>query len=237
MATELQKTLVTAGAETYLDQDRIQAGDNLPKRILDGLAWCDTVLLIWSSAASSSAWVDMEWNRAYDLRRRIIPYLIDKTPLPPLLDNIVYVEIKDRELGDSNLLRAIFGREFIPDPTTLFPGRWNATIDAYGMAQGKYAFILHQNGQIEGDSWFDKNSQLYQMMLQFGMGGLADMRVPVQGTWSYDRNTQSLNLELLISAFGQTKTERITIQTNGREKRAITGQDWQGRNWKLWRAT
>ena len=236
IATELQTTLAAAGAETYMDQDNIQAGDNLPKRIRDGLNWCDMVLLIWSAEAADSAWVIREWNSAYELRRRIVPYVLDETPLPAGLENVVYIELKDRQLGDSNLLRSIFGKDFVPDPTTLFPGHWNVTIDAYGLVQGKYDLNLRQNGQIEGDSSIDENSQVAQMMRQMGVGGLADMHVPVHGTWSYDRNTQSLNLEMSASGFGQSTTERITIQASGREKNAITGKDFQGRTWKLWRS-
>jgi VCBS repeat-containing protein len=237
VATDLQKTLIMAGAETYLDQDMIQGGDNLPKRIYDGLSWCDTFLLIWSTSAATSPWVNREWNAAYELRRRILPYVLDKTPLPAELDNLVYVEIKDRELGDSNLLRAIFGRDFVPDPTTLFPGKWNATIDAFGIAQGIYSLELRQNGQIEGESAIDKSSQVAQLLGQLGMGAFANMRIALHGTWSYDRNTQSLNLEMSMSAFGQNTTENITVLTNGRENQAVTGKDFQGRTWKFWRAT
>ena len=235
MATELQRTLLEAGAETYLDQDSIQAGDSLPKRIRDGIEWCDTVLLIWSSAAATSVWVSREWNSAYELRRRIIPYVLDMTPLPAGLENVVYIQPRDRELGDSSLFRAVFGKEFAPDATKLFPGRWQAKIDAYGMVQGSYTLDLRQNGQIEGESWLDPNSHLALMARQLGMGGLIDMRVPVHGEWAYDRNTQSLSLTISASGFGQSSTERITIQATGREKHAVTGKDFQGRAWKLWR--
>ena len=98
-ATELQFVLETQGAETYLDQDKIQAGDILPKRIREGISWCDTFLLIWSSRAAVSDWVGKEWNTAYDLRKKIIPYSLDSTLLPAALQNLVRVEAGDRERG------------------------------------------------------------------------------------------------------------------------------------------
>lgn len=34
----------------------------------------------WSNSATSSSWVEREWNLAYQLKRRIVPYVIDKSP-------------------------------------------------------------------------------------------------------------------------------------------------------------
>jgi hypothetical protein len=238
MATDLQKTLVTAGADVYLDQDNIQAGDDLPKRIVEGLTWCETVLLIWSAAAASSVWVSREWNTAYDLRKRILPYVLDKTPLPTELDNLVYVDLKDRELGDSNLLKAIFGKEYAPDPTKLFPGVWYATVNMNGMAaQGEYVLELRPNGQLIGESKIAQNSQVTQLLSLAGMSALSDMQVPISGNWSYDRNTQSLNLQIVVSVYGQQTVEKVIVHTNGRENQAISGSDFQGRIWRLWRST
>lgn len=76
VATELQPVLEHYGAQTLLDQDMIQAGDQLPKRIRDGVSWCNDFLLIWSASAAASVWVGSEWNLAHQLRRRIIPYVI-----------------------------------------------------------------------------------------------------------------------------------------------------------------
>jgi hypothetical protein len=93
------------------------------------------------------------------------------------------------------------------------------------------------NGQMEGDGAIDPQGLGYEMAKQLGMAGLATMRMPVQGSWSYDRGTQMLTLDMTASGFGQTNREVITIRTTGRENQALTGQDSAGRTWTVQRIT
>ena len=232
-ATELQTVLETHDAETYLDQDQIQAGDILPERIREGINWCDIFLLIWSSSAAASDWVEKEWDTAYDLRKKIIPYSLDSTPLPASLQNLVRVESVDRERGDAKLLMAVFGREFTPDPTTLFPGNWRASMDAFGMVQGTYDLELRTNGQVEGKGGIEQSGVAGDLARSMGMEGILNMRIPVQGNWSYDRGSQILTLNMTASGFGQQNTDIVRIRTTGREEGAIQGQDLSWRTWTL----
>jgi TIR domain len=233
VATQLQSVLHQHGAETFLDQDRIQAGDVLPDRIQDGIKWCDIFLLLWSGYAASSDWVAREWDLAYESRKKIIPYLLDQTPLPNELDNLVHVEDSDRLHGNAQLLLAVFGKEFVTDSTTLFPGRWKARMDAMGMVQATYNLELRANGQVEGDGGADASGVAIGMARQLGMEGLFTMRIPVHGSWSYDQGTQILAIEMNAAAFGQQTMETIRIHTTGREKGAILGRDLGGRTWTL----
>src|SRR5262245_10581777 len=114
VATRLQRVLEDEHAVTYLDQDQIQAADLLPQRIRDGIESCTALLLLWSASAAASSWVHNEWELAYDRRKKIIPYLLDGTHLPPPLDNLVYVDQTDAKVANANLLKAIFGGEFKP---------------------------------------------------------------------------------------------------------------------------
>lgn len=233
-ATELQAVLETHGAETYLDQDQIQAGDILPERIREGISWCDIFLLIWSSSAAASGWVEKEWDTAYDLRKKIIPYSLDSTPLPASLQNLVRVEADDRERGDAKLLMAVFGKEFTPDPTTLFPGNWRASMDASGMVQAAYDLELRTNGQVEGKGGISNSGVAGQIAGQMGMSGLLSMRIPLHGSWSYDRGSKTLTIEISTGVvFGQQQNDTIRIRATGHEKGAITGQDLAGRTWTL----
>ncbi len=235
-ATELQVVLETQGAETYLDQDKIQARDTLPERIREGINWCDIFLLIWSSSAAASDWVEKEWDTAYDLRKKIIPYSLDSTPLPASLQNLVRVEADDRERGDAKLLRAVFGRDFTPDPTTLFPGNWHASVDAFGKVQGTYDLELRANGQVEGKGGISNSGVVGQIAGQMGMSGLLSMRIPFHGSWSYDRGLKILTIETSTGVvFGQQHNDTIRIRATGHEKGAITGQDLAGRTWTLQR--
>lgn len=81
-ATEPRAVLRRYGAQTFLDQDQIQAGQALPQRIMLAQACLGETssCWFWSNSATSSSWVEREWNLAYQLKRRIVPYVIDKSP-------------------------------------------------------------------------------------------------------------------------------------------------------------
>lgn len=235
-ATQLQRVLEKAGAETYLDQDKIQAGDVLPDRIRQGIEWSNAVLLLWSHNAVASAWVGKEWDLAYELRKKIVPYLLDSTSLPPALDNLVYVNLDDHEHGNSELLRAIFGREYRPDPTTLFPGSWHASVDAFGIARGSYDLELRSNGQVEGEGGMEQGALADGLAQSMGFGNIMNMRFPIAGSWSYEQGTQLLTLNITAYGFGQQNTDVVRIRTTGKEQGAIQGQDLTGRVWTVQRA-
>src|SRR5438105_4459061 len=91
VATVLQSVLQESGATTYLDQDQIQAGDDLPDRIVRDIQSCDVFLLLWSFTAASRPWVRRELETALQHGKRVIPYRIDATPFPSPLSNVVFV--------------------------------------------------------------------------------------------------------------------------------------------------
>lgn len=234
-AVELQTVLEEHRAETFLDQDRIEAVDNLPAQVREGISWCDSLLLLWSASAASSSWVQREWDMAYDQRKKIIPYVLDRTPLPSALENLVYIEASDQQHGNAQLLKAVFGRDFQPeDPATLFPGLWQASVDALGMIQATYDLELRANGQVEGEGGVSDSGMAGQIAGQMGMSGLLNMRIPFHGSWTYDRGTQILTIETSTGVvLGQQQNDTIRIRATGREKGAISGEDLAGRKWTL----
>jgi TIR domain len=120
----LEAELKAAGAETWVDHSGVRGGDNLPERISEALAWCDTVMLIWSEAASQSHWVKLEWTNALALRKTIIPCLVSQAPLPALLANVLYVDCRDFEQGFAQLRQALHLDQFAkPIPTSAIKER------------------------------------------------------------------------------------------------------------------
>jgi hypothetical protein len=233
-AVELQRVIKEQNAQTFLDQDRIETLDNLPDRVREGISWCDSLLLLWSSSAAASAWVQREWETAHKWGKKIIPYVLDGTPLPYLLNELVYVNASDLQHGNAKLLKAVLGRGVQVDPRTLFPGLWEATVDAFGMAQGTYNFELRENGQVEGEGGISNSGLAGQLAGQMGMSGLMSMRIPLHGSWSYDRGSKTLTIETSTSVvFGQQQNDTIRIRATGHEKGAITGEDLAGRTWTL----
>lgn len=82
--------LVEHGESVWFDEWTILPGESLTGSIEDGLSNSDVFILLWSKDAAASKWVGTEL-RAYIRRRvddeslRIIPIMIDDTPLPTLV--------------------------------------------------------------------------------------------------------------------------------------------------------
>lgn len=229
-AVQLQKVLEESGAYTFLDQDTIDTLDNLPQKVQQGIGQCDFLLLLWSASAAGSAWVQREWQTAHKLGKTIIPYVLDGTPRPYLLEDLVFIPGSDAKHGHSKLLKAV-GRPGVG----VFAGEWEARVDAFGMVQGSYRLQLRDNGQVEGDGGISDAGWAQHIAGEMGVGNLLSMRMPVHGSWSYDRGTRFLTIDITAEAFGQQQHDTIQIQATGREQSAISGQDLAGRTWTLHR--
>lgn len=235
-AVDLNRVLTKHGAQVFLDQARIEAGDALPDRLRDGIRWCDRFLLVWSTSASRSTWVAEEWNYAYDQKKKILPYVLDSTSLPDVLDNLVYIDSDDRGVGHANLLTAVFGKTFKPaDSTELFPGLWRARLAIEGLGDATYDVELRKNGQLLGNGSMGHSGVFGELARQSGFGQLLDMKIPLRGRWSYEDGTRTLTLDITAEGLGTSKQEVIKITTTGRERHALHGQDLAGRPWVVQR--
>jgi hypothetical protein len=107
LARRLEAELMAAGAEVWSDQSGIRLGESFPKQINAALEWCNVLLLIWSEAASKSHWVNLEWESAIHLQKRIIPCLLDNSPLPLILTRFVYMDFRNIDQGITQLLHAL----------------------------------------------------------------------------------------------------------------------------------
>jgi len=233
IATELQNVLRKYGAETFLDQDKIQVADALPPRIREGIEWCNSFLLLWSSSAAASQWVGREWNTAYELRRKIIPCCLDSTSLPPGLDNLVYVDRKDAKLAHAGLLKAVFGKDFVPSAMEIFPGRWRVTLNAFGFGTATSDLDLRANGQITGRTKVDRGGPIDEILKRLGAFDLLNLRFSISGTWEYEEHTEILTLDMVAHGFGQEFREKVQLRITRRERDLIQGRDFSGRMYTL----
>jgi hypothetical protein len=69
----------------WRDQKKIYGGDRWPKVLGEAIDANHVVLLVWSQHSAASHYVEFEWCTALALKKRIIPWLLDETPLPPSL--------------------------------------------------------------------------------------------------------------------------------------------------------
>ncbi|WP_033822963.1 toll/interleukin-1 receptor domain-containing protein [Kitasatospora sp. MBT63] len=102
LVSPLASRLRMLGVEVWLDSWNIAPGDSIPGKVNEALGLADTALVFWSSNAADSRWVDTEWQTAFTRRLsddsvRIIPIVLDATPLPPVLRPIMYVSLTDRD--------------------------------------------------------------------------------------------------------------------------------------------
>lgn len=86
----LATALIQQGVGVWFDEWNISPGESITGGIQGGLSDADVFVLVWSDNAAKSNWVGTE-IRAYLRRRvddetlRIIPVMLDNTPLPVLV--------------------------------------------------------------------------------------------------------------------------------------------------------
>jgi hypothetical protein len=231
-AVLVESVLKQHQAETFLDQDRIEVGEVLPARLENGIRWCNKFLLLWSAGAARSAWVEREWNIAYDLRKMIIPYRLDTYPFPDALQDRVFVDINDKTRAHGGLLTAVFGRDFEPaDPTTLFPGKWQLLPATGGLAETTTDVELRPNGQVLGTVHIGSGGLFGHLLGSAGMGHFLNLEAPVRGKWTYEEVTEILTIDVTSEFMGQTNHQVVQIRTTGKERRQLQGRDLMGNIW------
>ena len=226
-ALRLFELLKKNGASPFLDQEELRAGDNLPRKIRNGIKTCDKLLLLWSSHAARSKWVRLEWETAFETKKRIIPYVLDSAVLPDALQNFVYVEKEDQMRGHGELFKAVLGRmPAQPTGVDLFPGRWDAEITVPDGNRVVYALDLRSNGQVQGTVQMQPTGMLGMVTNMLGQdgfdAGFLMQRIPMRGRWSYQVGS-GLHLDLVQSAYGREFPVNIQILTTGKRQNVLYG--------------
>jgi predicted RNA-binding Zn-ribbon protein involved in translation (DUF1610 family) len=105
LARLLAMALVENGENVWFDEWQLAPGESLVGGIEKGLGGANVFALIWSKEAAKSNWVGTEL-RAYLRRRvddeslRVIPIMVDDTPLPILVADYLGFEVKSpRSIG------------------------------------------------------------------------------------------------------------------------------------------
>lgn len=88
----LHNVLDDRGFKVWRDQEDLYGGDAWPKLIGEAIRESDFFVLCWSKQAQNSYYVELEWTTAIALKKPIIPYLLDNTPLPVTLRSIQGVQ-------------------------------------------------------------------------------------------------------------------------------------------------
>ena len=100
---QLAAGLAAYGVSVWFDEWRVEPGESIPARIEEGFKRCSHFVLLWSKAASVSSYVTRErqsfLHRAITEGKKVVPVLLDDTPLPPLLADVL--DIRARRVVDA----------------------------------------------------------------------------------------------------------------------------------------
>ncbi len=99
-ASRLGAQLRLTGADIWFSEWEINAGDSIPGRVSEAIEVVDAVVILWSEHARASSWVRAERDAALARKHsdddlRIIPVILDDTPLPGLLCSLKWVDLRD----------------------------------------------------------------------------------------------------------------------------------------------
>jgi hypothetical protein len=92
----LVEALKARGVSVWFDEDKIDPGDSIIRKMNEGLSESDRLLVAWSQTASASAHVSNEINSFYKQRPEpgwMLFMLLDNTPVPLLFDERKHIRL------------------------------------------------------------------------------------------------------------------------------------------------
>jgi hypothetical protein len=100
-ADDLLELISASVSQVWIDRSGIKPGEQFPKAILDAIETSEWFLLLWSRHSMESKWVEKEWRHAQLRQKKIVPILLDATPLPAELSELqAFVSMTDERLYD-----------------------------------------------------------------------------------------------------------------------------------------
>ena len=80
------KALRARGYSVFYDTESIAIGERWKERLGKGVAASRVCILCWSASARSSEFVTFEYSHAEALGKAVLPWLLDSTPLPQMIE-------------------------------------------------------------------------------------------------------------------------------------------------------
>ncbi len=82
----LRDELRRLGYRVFFDVQSIDPGEQWKRRLERAIKGSRTLVLCWSERAKGSEYMTFEYSRAEALKKPVYPWLLDKTPLPVMLE-------------------------------------------------------------------------------------------------------------------------------------------------------
>ena len=109
-ALQLARDMKAAGVAAWIDQIDIPPGDRWDTAIEKALRGSDCVVVVLSRASVESANVLDEVSFALDERKRVVPVMMEKCPVPMRLRRLQFIDFSNRrEAALERLLAALSG--------------------------------------------------------------------------------------------------------------------------------
>lgn len=108
----LRDELLRLGYRVFFDTQSIEGGDNWKNRLQTAVAASRVLVLCWSENASRSEVVTFEYASAQALHKPLVPWLLDHTHLPVMLDHINGIPNPD-PVQVAAALRPLLGRTLV----------------------------------------------------------------------------------------------------------------------------
>ena len=83
----------------FLDTDSIRAGENWRAALDKAIEEADYLVLMWCAHAAGSKEVRREYQMALDAERRVVPVLLDDTPLPEAVQSFQWIDMREAGRG------------------------------------------------------------------------------------------------------------------------------------------
>jgi hypothetical protein len=117
VSREIALFLVAENINVWFDEWEISAGDSIIEQINSGLFGCTHFLIVWSNNAATSNWVrrELQSTLAKAIQNgipRVIPIVLDDTPLPELISDIRYIKYSGGSEEDRrSVINSVMGQE------------------------------------------------------------------------------------------------------------------------------
>ncbi len=97
-AKDLKKRLEAADVEVWTDESRLVPGEDWRESIDQAIRDALALIVVITPTAEASKYVTYEWAFAWGIGVKIIPILLESTPLHPRLEALKYLDFTHRTL-------------------------------------------------------------------------------------------------------------------------------------------
>ncbi|NDY72837.1 hypothetical protein DO021_15150 [Desulfobacter hydrogenophilus] len=90
------------------DKHELNVGDPISQKISELVDESDYFLVVISKNSSESQWIEKELENAINKKKKILPVVIDETPVPKIISDLVYADfLESFDIGVSQITKAL----------------------------------------------------------------------------------------------------------------------------------